>query len=280
MDTSWQAGALLWFAFFQCVYWATHFVSRMISPVYRELSYYERNYWCTCIAAIVHGAVLCIQLLPFFPGILGKESGWMWQAGILDTRPEIQAANICFFAYCTHDLLCLVDRSVVNLPKIPKGDDIAFAVHHVCILFVWYSFLTESHGHIFALPTMLTEVTALFTNGHWLLKKWGLGSSVLFTINGVCMLVSWYYMRIWGYVTVVAIRLFELRGEAFDPASEIFGRNMLLLANWLAGCALQLFWGWKMTYMALKMVGVLGPTKPKDKDGANQKGTKPANKQS
>ena len=150
---------------------------------------------------------MCSLLSPFWIA----EPGWSWQAQASDTRPEIHAANLAFFAYIANDQVCALTGVIAKLMNAQRlsGEDGAFIAHHVCILLTWWSFLTDDWGHLFALAAMMTEVTALFSNLHYFLLKMHLKSNPLFALNGLALLVSWYWCRIWGYVIFMSMRIWQ-----------------------------------------------------------------------
>ena len=89
------------------------------------------------------------------------------------------------------------------------------AGHHLSLLATWSSFRIDDWGHLFAVPTMLTELTAPFINTRVYLNHFNLESTTIFKVNGALAIVSWYYLRQWIYCTILALRIFEMRALIF-----------------------------------------------------------------
>jgi len=53
------------------------------------------------------------------------------------------------------------------------------------------TFDLDSWGHLFAVPTMLTEMTAPLVLASWCLKEFRLTKHVAFTVVGIALLVAW-----------------------------------------------------------------------------------------
>jgi len=171
----------------------------------------------------------------------------------------VSMANHLFTSYVCNDFLFVLPYAV----KYGVQDDVMFLAHHVTLVITWTSFLTGSWGHLFAVPTMLTEVTAPFVFMRWLLNEFKIGGAP-FIANGLLLLFAWYFFRIAGYVFFLSIRLFELRGELLDPAMA--ARNLPVLAFHLLGCFLQLYWGKLLTLGALRTIS---PAKKKTEKEAS-----------
>ena len=66
-----------------------------------------------------------------------------------------------------------------------------FIVHHVTLIITWSLFAVEGWGDLFAVPTMLTELTALFLFVRWVLAECQMSGSMLALVNGLGLLFSW-----------------------------------------------------------------------------------------
>uniref|UniRef100_A0A6T7H127 TLC domain-containing protein n=1 Tax=Florenciella parvula TaxID=236787 RepID=A0A6T7H127_9STRA len=246
------------------LYWTVHIVSGGIVAGYKNMEYgfkdkkpnqkgYTQNYWCSTIVSIVHSLTMAALCVPF----VMKEPNWIWEANIEDTRDELALANKVFLAYICNDLLFVLPWAI----KLGKLDDVAFVAHHLSIIAVWVSFITQGWGDMFSLPTLITELTGMFIGARFVMIKVGLGSSTLFMVNGVVMLTSWWYLRIWGYVVRLAIILYKETDSIYlNPVNDTFVRNVLVSLCWVLGSGLQLMWGYTITMGAY---GVVFPKKGK-----------------
>ena len=66
-----------------------------------------------------------------------------------------------------------------------------FVVHHLTLVITWSSFAVGRWGHLFAVPTMLTEMTAPFILARWVLAEVGRTAGPFYLLNGLAIIVSW-----------------------------------------------------------------------------------------
>jgi hypothetical protein len=126
------------------------------------------------------------------------------------------------------------------------------AGHHLSLLATWSSFRIDDWGHLFAVPTMLTELTAPFINTRVYLNHFNLESTTIFKVNGALAIVSWYYLRQWIYCTILALRIFEMRALIFFGDHVL--RNSLVCVCFLFGVYLQCFWCFLITKGAISVI--------------------------
>ncbi len=100
----------------------------------------------------------------------------------------------------------------------------------------------------------LCELTTPFINARWFMDKAGMKSSMLYLVNGLIMLVSWFLLRVllFGYmgwrIVVMWDQIMTLTGV--QKSAVIFAYTV--------GYGLQLFWFKKILRGALKAVGLIG----------------------
>jgi len=209
----------------------------------RRVGVYVRNYWATCVLSFTNGVAMVAILVPF----IWQNPGVAWSGDTETTYESVWIACHIFMGYMLNDLACVIKPVLMYR----LSDEILFIGHHGAILVVWSSFCYDDWGHLFAIPTMMTEVTALFINFRVLLVHQGLDSDALYTANGALALVSWYYLRLWKYCTVLSIRLFELRACFYGEHGV---RNSFVLLIFLFGFAIQCYWGYILTNGAIQAV--------------------------
>lgn len=195
-----------------------------------------------------------ILIVPF----MLKNQNLLWTAGLDWTEDSIWLACRVFMGYLLNDFVCLV----VPLFQYATLDDMLYAGHHLCLLATWSSFRIDDWGHLFAVPTMLTELTAPFINLRVFLNHFSLDSTTVFKVNGLCAILSWYYLRQWVYCTILSIRIWELRDIIFFGEHVL--RNAFVLVCFLFGVALQCFWCFLITKGAISVVTGGGKKKKKD----------------
>jgi hypothetical protein len=66
-----------------------------------------------------------------------------------------------------------------------------FVAHHLSLTITWMSFMTGNWGHLFAVPTMLTELTAPFVFARWAMTEFKMTASPLFIVNGLLLVATW-----------------------------------------------------------------------------------------
>lgn len=121
---------------------------------------------------------------------------------------KVVTACQIFCGYILNDFVFVIPYAM----KYRLVDDQLFIAHHVCLLYTWASFMTGdppslmnsetaafslffrilgSWGHLFAVPTMLTELTAPFVFLRWLLTEFKMNAGSFFIINGLLLMFAW-----------------------------------------------------------------------------------------
>jgi len=110
-----------------------------------------------------------------------------------------------FLAFDLAVMLVWWDRLMIAYKK-PMF--IQMLIHHCLSVFAWPQIIWRSTGHGIVCWCILTESTSIFLNLNWLLREAGLGSTTLYTINGLTLLVSFFLIRIvtipwlmWAYLS-------------------------------------------------------------------------------
>lgn len=222
---------------------------------------YAQNYFVTSFLSSIHGIVMGYYLIPF----VQENPDFLVSASIstISTDERVVKACLIFVAYVFNDFLFCFPMAL----KYGLSDDWLFVVHHVTLVFTWTSFCVESWGHLFAIPTMLTEMTAPLVFTTWAMKEFRLTTNPLFIVFGIALLAMWYVLRIYGYVIFLTLRLWALRAEVMAPETVV--RNLAVLAFHLLGCAMQVHWGKALTMVAVRSLTAGG--KKKSKEGRTKK---------
>jgi hypothetical protein len=212
----------------------------------RAASSYFHNFFTTSALASIHGFIMGGLLVPF----VWRDSAFLFTAGInsVTDDPAVLLACRIFCGYIANDFVFVLPYAL----KYRTSDDVLFLVHHVALACTWTSFLTESWGHLFAVPTMLTEMTGPLIFIRWLLNEFKKTSGLPFMLNGVLLVLSWWALRIFGYVLFLGYRLAGLSGELLAPPHA--ARNLVVLFFHFLGCSLQLHWGYFLTSSAIKII--------------------------
>lgn len=185
-----------------------------------------------------------VLLVPF----MLRNPAFLWEAGLNTTDDTIWLPCYVFMGYLMNDFASLLR------PMLQYGttDDVLFVGHHVALLTTWASFYVDNWGHLFAVPTMITELTAPFINARVYMTHFGMEASVIYAINGLCAILTWYYLRMWMYCTILSFRIFgEFRQELLDGPLL---RNGLVTTAYLFGVILQCFWCVLLTKGALSVL--------------------------
>jgi len=211
----------------------------------RLASGYFRFFFASSVVSSAHGFAMAYFLVPW----AWRNSHQLVDAHIDTTfaEPAVTMACRVFTGYLLSDFVLVAPWAWRF--KVP--DDVMFIAHHVTLLYTWFSFANGSWGHLFAVPTMLTEVTAPLVFLRWLLNELEY-TGPLFLANGVALLSTWYAFRVFGYTAFLSYRLVELRAELFT--AQHLARNLPVLAFHGLGCFLQLNWGYLLTAGALKLL--------------------------
>ena len=74
-----------------------------------------------------------------------------------------------------------------------------------CLHPSWGVAASTGYAHSVAVPVLLLEITGPFTNMRWFLHTAGLKDTTLYLVNGVCMTISFFMLRVvfnwWLFIT-------------------------------------------------------------------------------
>jgi len=132
----------------------------------------------------------------------------------------------------------------------PHGT-LAMHIHHVsAFVSVAISGFTGL-GHLYVLLVMSTEVTTPLVNARWLLDKAGLKQHKIYTINGLTMMVMWFFVRILFLAFYFFPLLYRHRDELVVLNSTY---RVLLISIPPLLTVLNVFWFRKMVKGAMRML--------------------------
>lgn len=219
-------GAPIFYAF---IAWSLLYqLARRTAPA--RLDEPTKGYWASSCVSSVHGVVIT------YLAWRGCRDAGLWTtASAHVTSDSTYAAMHVFLGYIIEDCFPLLYyRREWSSTRV-------YVIHHVASLVDWGFCMLVGTCHMLAVPMLLCEVTAPFTNGRWFLAtiggRWKAGT--LYTVNGLAMTVLFFLTRVllpgWlGYST-------------FPPTSRLhasyFGlpayNYVLMTAGYLTGYALQ-----------------------------------------
>jgi hypothetical protein len=231
-----------WFAFFGTM----QILARFTAP--SKLDGPTRAYWASSIVSTIHG----VYVAPLAWRAMSSGGYWSSDDVTLATDDAVHCCAI-YLGYLIADFVPLL--VYVNAWK----GSTPYLWHHGLSLISWCMMATRGHLLAVAVGLLLLEATAPFTNGRWFLSTIGISSGLLYTINGLCMAISFFVLRVcfmgWLFVRYVVV----LRAGFFALPPTTW---LTVLACYAFGYPLQLFWFRKI---AIGIVKVLSGGKKKSK---------------
>lgn len=242
-----------WVAF----YTAAFFLSREIGPAMfshcAKLSPDQVDYWAASVASCIN----CFIIVPMAWNACADLGLLNADASFTTTSPLSTMCCYAMVGYTAYDLMPLLYH------RKKWGGVGMYLVHHICTLLSWGVAASTGYAHSVAVPVLLLEITGPFTNMRWFLHTAGLKDTTLYLVNGVCMTISFFMLRVvfnwWLFIT-----RFVLQREAFlmQPIWIRYFYYFLFPTN----LALQLLWFKKIIDGVLKLLGVgAGDAKAKKK---------------
>ena len=208
-----------------------------------------RAYWASSVVSTIHGVYVSVLAWR----AMGAGGFWSSDDVTLVTDDAIQCCAI-YLGYLVADLIPLVTYA-----KQWKGST-PYLWHHGLSLISWGMMAVRGHVMAVGVGLLLLEATAPFTNGRWFLSTIGISSGLLYTVNGLCMALSFLVLRVlfmgWLFVRYVII----LRAPFFALPPTTY---LTVLSCYAFGYPLQLFWFRKI---ALGIIKVLRSGGKKRKD--------------
>ena len=232
-------GSLIWILLFQTIFWSyLLFVGKAVSSVFPTLNRGDQAYWSSCVTSIVHAFIVFSYSL--YAGISG---GLFISDDLRLATPESAAALSVFLAYMTHDMV------LITLYRKEWPGFTLFLIHHLACSCV-ADFIAHGWSHNLGLAILLFEGAAPFVNLRWLLSAMKLQHTRLYTINGVCLLLSWFIFRI-VWATYVVAWIFRMRQQVFKL--PWFSCYISVFGTAVLGYSFQWFWFMKILRGALKL---------------------------
>jgi hypothetical protein len=144
-----------------------------------------RGYWSSSAMSMVNGFILSYMCLTEC-----ASSGIHLTSDFHFTTPSSYRIVHCLLGYILVDLCALLKWRKAWKPWV-------YFLHHG--LAIWGYVACSAHGicHNCAVPVVLAEGTAPFANGRWFLSTAKLKQTTLYNVNGVMILVSWFFLRVY-----------------------------------------------------------------------------------
>jgi hypothetical protein len=237
---------LPWAAGFHGLFWASRAGSSALFPTYRELEEHEKGYWAASVVSNIHAGAVC----------------WLAGKALLETplflttadfglsTPASLTCSKCFLGYIISDLVLALwyNKKWAGMT--------ANLTHHTFILICWGQLIAGKYGQLFSLVGALCEGSTPFVNFRWFLDKMGMKESPLYLYNGLSMTLSFFVLRVVGFLWAGTRLVAQREGLVALPAQN----SALFVLSYMVGTGLQLFWFNKIFKGAMKALGY-GPKK-------------------
>jgi len=229
MHQGWGPAVLPWVAFYGLVYGTAWVLGPLLLPHCRKLDPPSRAYWASSVVSTVNSFVL-------------TPLAWRAceQSELLSLRTSFTVSTHLSTTACVAMVGYTVWDSLVLFRYRAHWSSVGmYAVHHAGSILAWGLCAVSGYAHVIAVPTLLFEATAPFVNARYFLATAGLKESVLYTINGVLMFLSFFVVRVvfnwWLYLS----RFWWQRELMWQlPPAIVVSFNCLFPVN----LALQMLW--------------------------------------
>jgi TLC domain len=128
---------------------------------------------------------------------------------------------------------------------------VAMNIHHICALISVTISAFTGQGHPYVLLVLSTEVTTPLVNARWLLDKGGLKQHKLYFINGITMMVMWFFVRIVFMVFYFFPLMYRHQGELV-MLNSVYKWFLLTIPPLLT--VLNMYWFSKMVRGAMRLL--------------------------
>ncbi|KAJ7827474.1 DUF887-domain-containing protein [Mycena olivaceomarginata] len=210
------------FAFFTIIHVVlVPLIGRFVFPAqWTRMGARKRNNWAIHVASQIHAMIilpLAIRCLSLPELDADRVFGWHERSG------TVQAVAAAYFLW---DLL----DAVVNF------EDLGFVLHGIsCFAIYFLSF--QPFLAYYASRCLLWEASTFFLNIHWALDKLDLTGGALQLVNGVCLILTFFSVRLvyGGYTSYQFFQtLYERRDEISTTALVLISVGNVLLQglNW------------------------------------------------
>lgn len=227
------------------------FVSPILFSCYKDLSAPLQRYWACSLTSTIH-AVLVVYLAV---AALLESPEFYANSGDRDLHFTTPASQQCFQVFLGY---ILSDTFFVLWYRKRWPGTQATLVHHFTAIFTWVMLLGYGIGHTLGLVAMIAEFTTPFVNNRWFFDKAEMKDGLAYLLNGLMMTFSWFVVRVLGFIWLGTV-MFGWRHQI--GLLPIF-HGATLVASYLIGLALQLFWFNKMVRGAIKTLRSKPGAKP------------------
>ena len=211
---------------FQFCFWMCRLISPILSTTYRELDSSDQGWWCSSMTSTLH-AVLVVYLV--ICALLTTAEFTSADSDLHFTTPESTFIIEIFWGYLISDLLCVLYYNKRWHGWLPT------LVHHICGAFTMGFFLNHGYSHTLSLICILVEFTTPFVNLRWFLDKLGMKGSSLYFWNGLAMTLSWFVVRVLGFMWLGTL-LWSARAQIRELPTK---QAVVMLVSYVVGYSLQ-----------------------------------------
>jgi len=223
-------------------YWVCYFIAPMIFVTAKSLDVKrgEQGYWAASMNSTVHAVfITALALVALWqqPSLLSSDD-------FFESTPLSLLTLRIFVGYVLADFapsLYYNSCWAGNMPNL---------CHHVFTVLAWMGMGAGGYSQGLSLMLISCEITTPFVNMRWFLDKSGMKNTMLFKINGLCMLFFWFIFRIVGYFSVAPSVYAHRKAVLSLPPFEMF----IYLFSYVVGGVLMLLWFSKMVSGALKVL--------------------------
>jgi hypothetical protein len=169
---------------------------------------------------------------------------WQSEDLTLTTTASVQCCDI-FLGYLMADSVNLL----WYLKSWPGSG--AYVWHHGSALLCWGVMRVRGHVHMNAVGLLLCEGTAPFVNGRWFLATLNMKDGLLYMINGVILVLSFFLLRVvlMGWVFLRTLVVLRTPFLALPTSSQL-----IVVFGVCVGYPLQLVWFKKLAVGCYKVL--------------------------
>lgn len=169
---------------------------------YKACDEADKLRWCNKTISALHAILSSAGSIT----VLAMESQ-TWENPPSGYSPRFLPVLFMSVGYFIYDLISYLRQYIATGAK-PQT---SMLVHHIiCVVAIQYC-VAYRIGLLYCMTLLAMEITTPLLQATWMLKKAGLGNSVIFKINGIAFIVSFFIFRVvWSILQIVHLYVYRI----------------------------------------------------------------------
>lgn len=243
-------------------------ISKNISTVYSSLSVSDQRNWNTRYVANLYALVI----VPNVAYLLFRNDSLFYEDNSsLPSSPSLQFTQLTQFTQFTRTndhtfaiLYISLGYFISDLIMCINAKMLDFKIlfHHIISIIGLVAACITGWFHYNVCFMLITESTTFFVMNRWWLDKLNMKHTKIYFYNGILMLISWFFARVYIFPLYFTKMYFSFDAILEELHKIDSGRHFLLISfgcflavfNAIVMCALNLTWFFMMLKGTMKML--------------------------